>query len=153
MGYVIPPTHPCVCLNWVLVQWRSSSSTPSSLRMSELLNLSRRLSHPAKETKFVRLYPWWHSFGHYPKLMATGWGLGRSTSKLRASLSGSAPSSTWQSGTTPTNYSWRSANLTVDVMLHPSLARGDTIRCFNSFTWVGRVLLSSVWDVCLISCY
>ncbi|KAI3368251.1 hypothetical protein L3Q82_007971 [Scortum barcoo] len=55
---------------------RSSGSTPSSSRMTELLTLSLRgaPSHPAEETHFGRLYPRSCPFGHYPKFMTIGEG-------------------------------------------------------------------------------
>jgi len=61
-------------LRLLLSMRRSSGSTPISLRMSELLNLSPQPIHPAEETHCGRLYPQSRSFSHYPKLVTIGEG-------------------------------------------------------------------------------
>lgn len=61
-------------ISWLLSVRRSSSSTPHSSWMTELLTLSRRgaPSHPTEEAHFSCIYPQSCSFSCYPELMTTG---------------------------------------------------------------------------------
>ncbi|KAK3556320.1 hypothetical protein QTP70_007115 [Hemibagrus guttatus] len=55
---------------------RSSGSTQSSSRVTELLTLSKGAPrHPTEEAHFGRLYPGSYPFGHDPELMAIGCGV------------------------------------------------------------------------------
>ncbi len=63
-------------LNWLLSTQRSSGSSPSSSRMTELLTLSLR-EMPAtllRKPHFSHLYPQSHPFGHHPSFMNIGEG-------------------------------------------------------------------------------
>ena len=75
MRYVIPPVSSELAqmlnhLSWLLSTQRSSGSTPSCLRMSELLTLSKaEQDHPAEEAHFSRLF-----FRSLPKAHDHRWG-------------------------------------------------------------------------------
>lgn len=76
-SWMCPEGIPIRCpnhLNWILSTWRSSSCTLRFPWMSELSNLSLRLSWAALQKNVFLSYLRSHSFGHYPMLMTTGEG-------------------------------------------------------------------------------